>query len=450
MMLARVDSCIRLPLADLGEGQLLALRTALRVRNPAADRASPFAKVAPFVETVEVQDSDVVLPRGATDVVRRILPGVRLVDERLDVPHGFTFSGELRSYQARAVDALVSKEQGVVVAPCGAGKTEAMLGTIARAGQRALVVVPTLDLVGQWRDRARARLGVEAAVIGGGARELGELTIATVQSLAALDETELGDLAGNFGAVVVDEAHHAAAVSYRKILSALPARYRWGCTATPTRPDGLTPMIGWYMGAAVARVTQADLEQSGHALAPRYEQVATGFTAPYAGPDDWQPLLAALVADEPRNRMIVELAVEQGRRAPGIVLTGRVEHANGLAAAIEARGVRAAALVGTMPKRERARILAAARSGDLDVLVGTQLADEGLDIVSLAWCALAFPAKAPGRVVQRIGRILRPAPGKGEPVVFDFVDARVGVLAHQARQRERTWLETWGQRRIAA
>lgn len=450
MATCTVDSALHVPLADLGPGALDELRRALRARNPAADRASPFARVPEWIEAVEVHGGEVVIPRGATDVVRRVVRVVRFEDHRVSVPHAFTFAGELRSYQARAVEALLQREQGIAVAPCGAGKTEVVLGAIAAAGQRALVVVPTLDLVGQWRDRARARLGVEAAVFGGGSRDVGPLTIATIQSLATLGAADLADLAGNFGCVAIDECHHTSAESYRAVLAALPARYRWGVTATPTRADGLSPIMHWHLGAIVARVTQADVERSGHALAPRYEQVRTTFTAPYAGPDDWHALLEALVTDEARNAQIVALAVEQGRRAPGIVLTGRVQHAIDLASAIGARGVRAAALVGDLPKRERARVLDAARAGALDVLVATSLADEGLDVPRLAWCALVFPSRAAGRFVQRAGRILRPCDGKPEPVVIDLVDARVGVLAHQARQRERTWRETWGQTRCAA
>ena len=89
-------------------------------------------------------------------------------------------------------------------------------------------------------------------------------------------------------------------------------------------------------------------------------------------------------------------------------------------------------------------MLDSARAGEIDVLVGTQLLDEGIDLPLLSRVVLAWPARSEGRITQRIGRALRVHEEKAAPVIFDIVDSMVGVLAHQARARRRLFERTFG------
>lgn len=118
------------------------------------------------------------------------------------------------------------------------------------------------------------------------------------------------------------------------------------------------------------------------------------------------------------------------------MLTSRVEHAEAMAAAVRQAGLRAMAVTGQTKERDAA--IEAVRTGSVDVLVATQLADEGLDIPALDTVHLAAPSRAAARVEQRVGRIMRPHPGKAQPVVFDYVDDD-SLMISQWRSRCRVY-----------
>jgi superfamily II DNA or RNA helicase len=105
-----------------------------------------------------------------------------------------------------------------------------------------------------------------------------------------------------------------------------------------------------------------------------------------------------------------------------LVLSARVTHCELLANRMKAAGVAAAAVTGVARKAERSRTMEQFRDGSLKVLFATSLADEGLDVSRLERLVLATPARAEGRTIQRLGRLMRPHPGKQTPILYDLVD----------------------------
>ncbi len=434
---AVVDSEVRIPREILTSKALAALSEGLSYDNPAfASVSKKFSRrmqIPATLTTLREESGVVIVPRGALGLVRDL--GIELDSHELTLkPAGFRFIGTLRPYQEPAVAAAVRAEHGVIVAPCGAGKTTIALGVIARVDQPALVLVSSLDLVEQWTDRIQDHLGLAAARFAGGKFEIGPITVATVQS--ARDPARLATLRERFGLVLLDECHHAPAATFSNVMSAFPARYRLGVTATPTRADGLESLLGQYIGPVVHTVETRDLVDSGHLVRPLYVTKNTNFTYAYGGPTDWHPLLEALVGSEERNRLIVDtIAKECTDGVVGLALTGRVAHAELLRSMLAAKGLRVAAMTSDASKAERSDALDRARKGDIDVIVATQLADEGLDVPRLARMFLCFPSRSETQLLQRIGRIMRPHADKAVPEVIDFVDGRVGVLTNQAQKR---------------
>jgi superfamily II DNA or RNA helicase len=434
---AIVDSEIRIPRSHLSSAQLQALEAALSYENPAFNSVSKkFSRrmqIPPTLSTLRENEGIVIVPRGALAHVVGL--GINVERRQLVLPPvGFRFVGSLRDYQQPAVAAAVRAENGVVVAPCGAGKTTIALGIIARVGQPALVLVSSLDLVAQWAERVDAHLGVACARFAGGRFEIGPITVATVQS--ARDATRLDALRGRFGLVLLDECHHAPAQTFATVMGAFPARHRLGVTATPTRADGLEALIAHYIGPIVHVVETSALVDAGHLVRPVYVTRTTNFHFAYRGPDDWHPLVEALVSSPERNTLIVDtIAKECVDGIVGLALTGRVAHAEELRNLLIKRGMRVAAMTSDASKNERLDALSRARSGEIDIIVATQLADEGLDVPRLARMFLCFPSKSATQLLQRVGRIMRPHASKAGPEVIDFVDTRVGVLANQAQKR---------------
>src|SRR5262249_49914134 len=150
--------------------------------------------------------------------------------------------------------------------------------------------------------------------------------------LALTLRTNMEKIAERFGAVLLDEAHHTAASSVIDVLAELPARYRFGTTATAQRADGRWHVVQEHLGRVVAAVKVEDVAADGFVVRPEYRTVHTSFRFSYTGPSDWPELLAAIVEDEERNRLIVDTVVKECRGgAAGLVLTGRVNHAHLLA-----------------------------------------------------------------------------------------------------------------------
>lgn len=339
------------------------------------------------------------------------------------------------------VDRLHAAEQGRAIAPCGAGKGEVVCALVARVQQRALVIAPTIEIATDLADRVGKRLdGASVTLAVGGRWELADVVVCTPQTLTG----NLDAARDAFGALIVDECHHAAADTWRACIDAIAARYRWGLTATP-RADGLEQLVAHRLGSVVYRATASDMIALGRVMAPTIRQVPTAYRYDYGGPDDYAALLDDLATDGARNSMIEDLVTRECNSGEvGLVLSGRIAHCEDIAARLTARGLRARMLVGSVGKRERAEIVDAARAGNLDVICATSVADEGLDIPRLSRAFLVFPAKHEGRIVQRIGRILRPHADKSPPVVFDVCDPLVGVLNAQSKRRARVYAATWG------
>jgi superfamily II DNA or RNA helicase len=122
------------------------------------------------------------------------------------------------------------------------------------------------------------------------------------------------------------------------------------------------------------------------------------------------------------------------------VLSDRKAHCEVLVELFSKRGIKAQALTGDLGNGERTQVVEALNAGRVKVLVATgQLIGEGFDCRQLSTLFLATPIRFNGRLLQYLGRVLRPAPGKGKARVFDYVDVNVGVLEHAARVRARIY-----------
>lgn len=356
----------------------------------------------------------------------------------------------LMPHQKAAVKAAARWRSGVIVAPCGAGKTQmgVALHAVCRVAAPTLVIVHTRDLALQWAERVERLLGIKALVATGAAafakvwagasllaRQVaeGSIVVATVQTLQ-----KVPDLARCLvGLVILDEAHHAPASTFQSVLGAIQCQTVYGLTATPTRQDGWTPAMYAWLGPKRHEVYARDLQAIGLTLAPRIVIVKTGC---YATTGDFTEACTQLAASDERNAIIAEL-VETHGEFPQLVLTSRVEHAEELAKVIPN------SIVVTGRSKLREKAFADVRGKVVNVLIATQLADEGLDLPGLVAVHLTMPSRAEGRVVQRVGRVMRAAPGKGRPTVYDYVDD-MGLFESQARARMKAYRElgnvAWG------
>jgi len=236
--------------------------------------------------------------------------------------------------------------------------------------------------------------------------------------------------------VLLDEVHHAPAVTFTEVLGSFPAAFRYGLTATPDRADGLGPFMELAAGPIRHAITAGELRTAGVLVTPQIEWVRTDFHYPYN--DDWVSMISALVEDGQRNSLLIGVIsslIDDGRQI--IALGERVKHVQYLAAAVNAiRPGAAEVITGSMSAKKRGAALERVKKGEARVMFSTKLADEGLDCPNLDTLILLLtPSRNAGRTTQRAGRILRSVDGKRQPVVYDVVDSSVGLLWSQARSR---------------
>ncbi|MGH2371700.1 MAG: DEAD/DEAH box helicase, partial [Chloroflexota bacterium] len=183
--------------------------------------------------------------------------------ERFALPCAPRLSLQPRPYQKEALRNWVANDgRGVVVLPTGAGKTVVAFMALEQAPVRTLVVVPTIDLLQQWRAGLVAKAGVpedQVGVVGGGERSPKAITVMTYDS-AAMPRRDLSA----YGLLIVDEVHHLPAPTYRAIAAKAVAPWRLGLSATPERTDGAHLELGQLIGPEVYRRLPADLSKDGH------------------------------------------------------------------------------------------------------------------------------------------------------------------------------------------
>ncbi len=352
----------------------------------------------------------------------------------------FTFSGDLKPFQEAAVTAFREKHFGTLAAPTGSGKTVMAIAMIAMRRQPALIIVHTRELADQWVQRLETFLGVAAAdigMIGCGKKKVGDqLTVALVQSLYKCAE----EVSPHIGFLIVDECHRCPSRTFTEAVNVFDAYYMLGLSATPWRRDNLSSLIFWHLGDIQHAIDKQTLIQTGDILKASIAYRNTDFK-PYHDPTtSYSKMLAELTADDKRNHMIAADVAAEAAKAEGIclVLSDRKRHCETLKAILTYRYKLAVeVLTGDVDVRERSEILKRLAGGQVQVLIATgQLIGEGFDCPNLSTLFLTTPVRFSGRVLQYIGRVLRPASGKAQARIYDYIDHHVGVLQAAASARQ--------------
>jgi len=386
----------------------------------------------------EQEQDSLTFPRGyarqACSIILSHGGKLRINDQRHILPAiPYRLKGNLRPYQKEAVSALLQRDFGVLEAPTGSGKTVIALAVLAERKQPALVLVHTKELLYQWRDRIRDFLNMEAGLLGDGNHDIQPVTIAIVNTA----RKHLEELPAHFGHLVVDECHRCPSAMFTEVVAAFDCRYMLGLSATPYRRDGLSRIIYLYLGDRAHRIDKKELQQSGAVLKPEVVWHKTAFDYDYH--DDYQAMLTILTENGSRNRQIIETVTGNLDNGIALVVSDRVSHCENLADMLKRQGVKVVMLTGQTPTKERKALVEQVRTGNIQALVSTiQLIGEGFDCPNLSSLVLTTPIKYSGRLIQVVGRILRPAAGK-KPVIFDFVDHQVGVLRASAKARQRVY-----------
>ena len=360
---------------------------------------------------------------------------------------------EFYDYQNKAIQAMVKAKGGVLVASCGAGKTIMGIELIHSIGKKALWLTHTADLLRQAKeDMLELYPNIKIGVTTDGKLEIGEdVTISTIQTLVNID-SEL--YKNEFEVIICDESAHVCGSPtqykmFTKILSIVPARYKFGLTATPTRADGMIKAMYAYLGTSQSglfeptyKVDRSEVKtltavHNKFELATKYNEFNMWEIYDTSGMIVYNKLIDSLSNNEERNQIILHNIVEcskQGRKQ--VVLTLRVEHCEYLVEELNKRGVKAVLCVGKTTAKNRTAILN--QKVEWEVLVATYaLLKEGVSIKELDTLHMVTPVKEKGMVIQCAGRIERYLEGKKQPIVWDYVDTDIPYCEKAFNSRRR-------------
>lgn len=346
----------------------------------------------------------------------------------------------LRDYQQRAVDEFFDGGSGVVVLPCGAGKTLVGAGAMARAGTTTLILVTNTVSARQWRDELLRRTTLTEDEIGeysGSVKEVKPVTIATYQILTSRRGGKYAHLslldALDWGLVVYDEVHLLPAPVF-KLTAELQARRRLGLTATLVREDGREGDVFSLIGPKRFDAPWKEIEAQG------YISPATCYEVRVDLPADAR-LEYAAAADDERYRLAATAPVKLdvvkhlvGRHAGEQTLVIG-QYLDQLEELSEVLG--APRLTGATPVDERERLYQAFRDGDEKVLVVSKVANFSVDLPE-ATVAIQVSGSYGSRQeeAQRLGRLLRPKKS-GLPASFYTLVSRDTVDQDFAQNRQR-------------
>ena len=384
-----------------------------------------------------VDGSDLILPTGIGRQLRQFMgPGDKVKGELadnglLDYPAEIP----LYDYQREAVEAMARVSCGILQSPCGSGKTQMGIALAAKLRRRTLWVTHTQDLLSQSYERAAQYLPREmlGKITAGKVQAGSHITFATVQTLHKLDLTALRDA---WDVVIVDECHRLAGTPaqvtmFRKVLSSLAARYKFGLSATVHRSDGMIASTLAILGPIVYQVPGEEVAEK--TLPVRVVRRDTGIKAAMCCLDTdgtlaYSKLIAYLTESRERNRLILQ-DLERDRGHYGLILSDRLEHLRVLMESLP-RELRAQAAMidGHMTSRKakeaRGQAIEDMREGRKHYLFATYaLAKEGLDIPRLDRLYMTTPQGDYAVVTQSVGRVARTAPGKDGAVCYDYVDS---------------------------
>jgi len=373
---------------------------------------------------------------------------------------------DLRDYQERAVERWLYDKWGCVVLPTGAGKTHVALAVINEVSAATLVIVPTLDLVDQWKEKLSIFGEDYIGEFSGRMKKLSPITVATYDS-AYINAEKLGN---RFMLLIFDEVHHLPGEAYVQIAEMNAAPLRLGLTATYEREDSRHEILPEIVGGKVFELKPDDLagkHLAKYSIKRIYVPLTDEEMEEYKKKEE-------IFRSYLKTRKIVIRRIEDFHKV--VMATGYDERAyDALRAWDEARKIAfnsknkikklreilekhkkdriiiftrhnelvyrisklflIPAITHRTSKEERREILDGFRKGRFRAIVSSQVLDEGIDVPDANVAIIMSGSGSAREYIQRLGRILRPAKGKEKALLYELISRETGEVGTARRRR---------------
>lgn len=463
---------VYVPKDGFSQRALNRLKRLASFKNPAfykqqALRLSTF-KIPRIISCADETPKYLCLPRGCEDDLFAELEPFGVTINVTDLRNAgrtieVEFNGVLRDEQPLAMEQLLRHDIGILCGTTAFGKTVVAIKLIAERKVNTLILVDKTTLASQWREKLEEFLIIHETLpekqpkeprkrgrkkkkhligqLGAGKDTLnGIVDIAIMQSVSR--QGVVRDCVRNYGMIIADECHHAAAFTYEQILKTTDARYVYGLTATPTRKDGHHPILNMHLGVIRYRDDarkQAEKRPFEHYVIPRF----TSLSKPMGNNDDdisIQQWYTRICEDEFRNEQLIEDVLQCYRDSRnGLVLSLRTAHVEWLAAKIKQEVPDVVTLTGALGARQSREALKYISEMPLNrnlIIVATgPFIGEGFDEPRLDTLFLAMPISWKGTLQQYAGRLHRLIDQKKEVRIYDYVDVHVRMLEKMYQKR---------------
>jgi len=335
---------------------------------------------------------------------------------------------ELYEHQKEALDHWISNGmKGTIVIPTGGGKTLVGIAAIVKTGRPAIIFVPNLWLLEQWREKISVFTGYPKSAIGTlgrGEIDIRDITIATYQS----GVRHIEKISSRFWLVIYDECHHIPARTFRKIAMNMLAPYRMALSATPKRRDKNEVLIFKLVGGIVYSITYQELVKRGLLAPLAFRRIYVSMPSDRIllynrllsevdrAKDEVEKKklinkLILLAQENPKKIEVIKQIVKHHGNEKVFVFSPSIKYAREIAKAL-ADIAPVAALTAEETRSEEERIIKEFKRGKIRVLVIIRKAEEGVDVGEASVAIIAGGSKQEREFIQRVGRVLRPRKGK--------------------------------------
>lgn len=413
------------------------------------------------------EGNHIVIPRGCFDDLKGQLYEAeipnRIIDKRQSgLSINVSFNGALYPEQSVAAERLLAHDIGILAAATAFGKTVIGAYLIAQRKVNTLVLVDKAEIMDTWvKDLTRfltiheelptystptGRIKRRDSVIGTFSSQkkaaTGIIDIAMIGSLGK--EDNINPMVRDYGMVIVDECHHAAAATFENVLRASAAKYVYGMSATVKRGDKQERRLHMQLGPIRHRYSAKERAQKqgiGHFIYPRFTRLVD------LSPSEnrkMHELHQLIILSEIRTLQIVADAIDCIRkgRTP-VVMTKSRTHAETLYSQLKDSADHVFLLLGGKSQKARAemrgKMAAVPRSDSMLVVATGQNIGEGFNYPRLDTMLLAMPISFEGNVEQYAGRLNRDYEGKKDVIIYDYIDQHVPMLERMYHRRLRTY-----------
>jgi len=359
-----------------------------------------------------------------------------LIDHRPPVPpkqYDWHCSAGERVYQQTLLKSMMREGQGIVQAATGGGKTVLCAAAICELGLPAMIVVPTKLLMGQFQKAFEEFTDIPVGCIGSGKYVDAPVQIAIAKSLVKEDWSVHPDLMKK-QVLCIDEMHYSSAKTWETIITNCPARYRFGFSATPKKDTELEQaLLAGMCGDVIGAVGVADLQKEGYLcqtdirilnIKCGYDRMVYDDTLKNGQEVGWRECYyqemyrKAVVENEYGNEVVGRVIAHHANQGQKVlVIVQALDHAAFLAEQFQQDYI---FLSGndTAKQTEAKRLQFREQEGG--ICIGTSVVDTGMDVPSIDVLVLVAGGDFDGRAIQRLGRGLRPSPGKDTVIVYDI------------------------------